>query len=136
MVREIMHDETFLSEASAKATVMDLYLAQDLRDTLAAHADACVGMAANMIGIRKNVIIFDDEGTYRVMFNPEIVHSSGEYETEEGCLSLPGERHTKRFRRITVKFRDESFTEKTEKFRDFTAQIIQHEIDHTNGVLI
>lgn len=136
MIREIMHDEAFLSEKSSQATVMDLYLAADLKDTLKAHADSCVGMAANMIGIRKCAIIFDDGGTYRVMFNPEIIHAAGEYEALEGCLSLPGERHTKRFRRITVKYRDESFTEKVEKFRDFTAQIIQHEVDHTNGILI
>lgn len=136
MIREIMHDEAFLSEVSAEATVMDLYIAKDLRDTLTAHADSCVGMAANMVGIKKRVIIFDDAGTYRIMFNPEIVYATGEYETEEGCLSLPGERHTKRFRRITVRYRDEGFAEKVEKFRDFTAQIIQHEIDHTNGILI
>lgn len=136
MIREIMHDETFLSEVSAPATVMDLYLAKDLKDTLMAHADSCVGMAANMIGIRKRAIIFADDGTCGVMFNPEIVHASGEYETDEGCLSLTGERHTRRFRKITVKYRDEDFSEKVERFRDFTAQIIQHEIDHTNGILI
>lgn len=131
-----MHDEAFLSEASLPATVMDLYLVKDLKETLSAHADSCVGMAANMAGVKKRAIVFDDGYTYRVMFNPEIIRASGEYEAEEGCLSLPGERRTKRFRKITVKFRDENFQEKTENFRDFTAQIIQHEIDHTNGILI
>ena len=136
MIRDIVHSETFLSEPSVPATVMDAQTGRDLLDTLRANADRCVGMAANMIGVKRRIIVFDDNGTYRLMFNPEIIQKSLEYETEEGCLSLEGVRKTIRYGKIKVRFQDEAFAEHTEVFRDFTAQIIQHEIDHCNGILI
>ena len=136
MIRPIMKDPIFLSQKSAPATVMDLPVAQDLRDTLAAHRDGCVGMAANMIGVAKRIIIFDDSGSATVMFNPEIVKCSGPYEAEEGCLSLTGTRKAKRWRSIKVQYRNEQFQTRLKTYTDFTAQIIQHEIDHCNGVLI
>jgi len=136
MIRPIMHDEAFLSKPSVPATLFDLQVAEDLKDTLKAHEDACVGMAANMIGVSKRIIIFNDNGVNRIMLNPEIVSKTGEYETEEGCLSLEGERPAVRYRKITVKFTDEAMKEHTERFRDFTAQIIQHECDHLDGVII
>ena len=136
MIRPIMKDPIFLSRKSAPATVMDLPVAQDLRDTLEAHRDGCVGMAANMIGVAKRIIIFDDNGSATVMFNPEIVKCSGPYEAEEGCLSLPGTRKAKRYRSIKVQYRNEQFQTRLKTYTGFTAQIIQHEIDHCNGVLI
>ena len=113
-----------------------VYLAKDLKDTLAAHRTECVGMAANMIGVLKRAIVFDDEGRAPVMFNPEIISSSDPYETEEGCLSLSGTRKTKRFRIIKVRFRDESFRVRERVLVGWTAQIVQHEIDHCSGILI
>ena len=136
MIRPIMKDPIFLAQKSAAATVMDLPIAQDLRDTLEAHRDGCVGMAANMIGAAKRIIIFDDNGRAAVMFNPEIVKCSGTYEAEEGCLSLPGTRKTKRYRSIKVRYQNEQFQTRLKTYTGFTAQIIQHEIDHCNGVLI
>ena len=136
MIRPIMKDPIFLAQKSAPATVMDLPVAQDLRDTLAAHRDGCVGMAANMIGVAKRIIIFDDKGSATVMFNPEIVKCSGTYEAEEGCLSLPGTRKAKRYRSIKVQYRNEQFQTRLKTYTGFTAQIIQHEIDHCSGVLI
>ncbi len=136
MIRPIMKDPIFLAQKSAPATVTDLPIAQDLRDTLEAHRDGCVGMAANMIGNAKRIIIFDDNGSATVMFNPEIVKSSGIYEAEEGCLSLPGTRKTKRYRSIKVQYQNEKFETRLKTYTGFTAQIIQHEIDHCNGVLI
>ena len=136
MIRPIMTNEFFLSQPSELATVQDVVVGQDLLDTLAAHARECVGMAANMIGVRKRIIVFADGMANRVMFNPEIVQASGEYETMEGCLSLEGQRKAKRYRRITVSYCDDSFVSHRETFKDFTAQIIQHEIDHCNGVII
>ena len=136
MIRPIMKDPIFLAQKSAPATVTDLPIAQDLRDTLEAHRDGCVGMAANMIGAAKRIIIFDDNGSPAVMFNPEIVKCSGAYEAEEGCLSLPGTRKTKRYRSIKVQFQNEQFQTRLKSYAGFTAQIIQHEIDHCNGVLI
>ncbi|MCR5173586.1 MAG: peptide deformylase [Oscillospiraceae bacterium] len=136
MIKPIMKDPIFLSRKSAPATVTDLPAAQDLRDTLEAHRDGCVGMAANMIGVARRIIIFDDNGSAAVMFNPEIVKCSGAYEAEEGCLSLPGTRKTKRFRSIKVQYRNEKFETRLKTYTGFTAQIIQHEIDHCNGVLI
>ena len=136
MIRPIMKDPIFLSRKSAPATVMDLPVAQDLRDTLEAHRDGCVGMAANMIGVARRIIIFDDNGTAAVMFNPEIVRCSGAYEAEEGCLSLTGTRKTKRYRTIRVRYRNEQFQPRLKTYTGVTAQIIQHEIDHCNGVLI
>ena len=136
MVREIMRDEAFLAQKAASATPEDLSVAQDLLDTLAAHKDRCVGMAANMIGVNKRVIVFDSEGEYMVMFNPEIIKKSGPYQTEEGCLSLSGVRTAKRWRSIKVQYQNEKFQIRFKTFTGWTAQIIQHEIDHCEGVLI
>ena len=136
MIQPIMKDPIFLSQKSVPATLDDLQIAQDLLETLEAHKEGCVGMAANMIGINKRIIAFDRDGKYMVMFNPEIVKSSEPYETEEGCLSLPGIRKTKRFRSIKVRYQNENFDVRLKTFRDWTAQIIQHEIDHCNGILI
>ena len=136
MIRPIMKDPIFLSQKSAPATVPDLPVAQDLRDTLQAHRDGCVGMAANMIGVAKRIIIFDDNGSPTVMFNPEIVKCSGSYEAEEGCLSLSGTRKTKRYRSIKVQYQNEQFQTRLKTYTGFPAQIIQHEIDHCNGILI
>lgn len=136
MIKPIVHDPLLLSKKSAPATFLDLPAAKDLLDTLIANREGCVGMAANMIGIQKRIIAFDDGGKLSVMLNPEIIKKSGEYETEEGCLSLSGIRKTKRFRNITVKYLDMDLHPKTESFFGFTAQIIQHEIDHCNGILI
>ena len=137
MVRELMHDPIFLARKSAEATKEDLQTAQDLLDTLNAHREGCVGMAANMNGVCKRIIVFDDGGKLSLMLNPEIVKASGEYETEEGCLSLlGGPRKTKRYRKIKVRYQTEQFQIRMKTFEGFTAQIIQHEIDHCNGILI
>ena len=136
MIKPIVHDPMFLAQKSTDATFMDIQTAKDLLDTLAANRAGCVGLAANMIGVKKRIIVFDNNGTDSVMLNPEIIEKTGEYETEEGCLSLSGIRKTKRFKFITVKYLDMSFAPKTEKFFGWTAQIIQHEIDHCNGILI
>ena len=137
MVRELMHDPIFLARKSAEATPEDLDTARDLLDTLNAHRDGCVGMAANMIGVCRRIIVFDDGGKLTLMLNPEIIKASGEYETQEGCLSLlGGPRKTKRFHEIKVRYRTEQFQVRMKTFEGFTAQIIQHEIDHCNGILI
>ena len=136
MIQPIMKDPIFLAQKSAPATKEDLQVAQDLLDTLTAHKDGCVGMAANMIGVAKRIIAFDNEGKYMVMFNPEIVKRSEPYEAEEGCLSLPGTRKAKRYRSIKVQYQNEQFQTRLKTFTGWTAQIIQHEIDHCNGVLI
>lgn len=136
MVREIMRDEAFLSQKAEPATLEDLPVAQDLLDTLTAHKDGCVGMAANMIGVCKRIIVFDNEGKYTVMFNPEIIKKSGSYEAEEGCLSLTGIRKAKRWQSIKVQYQNEQFQTRFKTFTGWTAQIIQHEIDHCEGVLI
>jgi len=136
MVKEIIHDPIFLAQPSAPATPEDQSAAQDLLDTLRAHADGCVGMAANMIGVSRRIIAFDNGGGYLVMFNPEIIRRSEPYETEEGCLSLSGVRKTKRWKTIKVRYCDELFRPRVCNFTGFPAQIIQHEIDHCNGVLI
>lgn len=137
MVKELMHDPLFLGQKSEPATVDDLHTAQDLLDTLIAHSDGCVGMAANMIGVKKRIICFDANGTYMTMFNPEIIKASDVYETEEGCLSLlGGPRKTKRYRKIKVQYYTADFKVRIKTFEGFTAQIIQHEIDHCNGILI
>ena len=136
MVREIMKDEVFLAEASEKATAEDTELARDLLETLEAHKAGCVGMAANMIGVRKRIIAFDNEGSYMVMFNPEIVKKSGAYEAEEGCLSLTGMRKTRRWQSIKVQYQNEKMQIRLKTFTGWTAQIIQHEIDHCNGIII
>mgnify|MGYP002646117220 FL=1 len=136
MIREICRDETFLAQKAAPATADDLATAQDLLDTLTAHKDGCVGMAANMIGVCKRIIAFDNEGTYMVMFNPVIVRQSGPYETQEGCLSLTGVRKTKRFQTIKVQWQNEKFQTRLKTFTGWTAEIIQHEIDHCEGIVI
>lgn len=136
MVREICRDEAFLAQKAETAAADDLGTAQDLLDTLAAHKDGCVGMAANMIGVNKRIIAFDNEGKYMVMLNPVIVRQSGAYEAEEGCLSLTGTRKTKRFQTIKVQWQNEKFQTRLKTFTGWTAEIIQHEIDHCEGVLI
>ena len=136
MIRGICRDETFLAQKAAPATADDLATAQDLLDTLTAHKDSCVGMAANMIGVCKRIIAFDNEGTYMVMFNPVIVRQSGPYEAQEGCLSLTGVRKTKRFQTIKVQWQNEQFQTRLKTFTGWTAEIIQHEIDHCEGILI
>lgn len=137
MIKELMHDPIFLSLKSEVATKEDLQVAEDLLDTLIAHKDCCVGMAANMIGVHKRIIAFDNEGTYIVMFNPEIIKKSEPYETEEGCLSLIGDpRKCKRYKTIKVKWQTAEMQTRIKTFTGFPAQIIQHEIDHCNGILI
>ena len=121
---------------AAPATAEDLPVAQDLLDTLIAHRDGCVGVAANMIGVSKRIIVFDNDGAYMTMFNPEIIKYAEPYETEEGCLSLEGKRKTKRYRTIKVRYQNERFQVRLQSFSGWPAQIIQHEIDHCNGVLI
>ena len=136
MIREIMTDETFLAQKAEPATPEDLPVAQDLLDTLEANKDRCVGMAANMIGVNKRIIVFDNEGTYMLMFNPEIIKQTDPYQTEEGCLSLEGIRPAKRWKSIKVRYQDEKFQERFKTFTGWTAQIIQHEMDHCEGIII
>ena len=136
MVRDICKDEGFLAQKAQAATLDDLDAARDLLDTLIAHKAGCVGMAANMIGINKRIIAFDNEGTYTVMLNPVIAKQSGPYEAEEGCLSLTGTRKTKRFQTIKVQWQNEKLQTRLKTFTGWTAEIIQHEIDHCEGVLI
>ena len=137
MVKELMHDPIFLSLKSELATKDDLPVAQDLLDTLTAHKDGCVGMAANMIGAKKRIICFDNEGMYMTMFNPQILKKSGPYDTEEGCLSLlGGPRKCKRYQTIKVQWQTAEMQTRIKTFTGFPAQIIQHEIDHCDGILI
>ena len=136
MIRPIIHDPLFLAQKSAVATEADRQVITDLLDTLHASLDRCVGMAANMVGERKRIIVFCNGPMQMVMVNPEMIAKSGEYEAEEGCLSLTGLRKTKRYRKITVKYQDQTFRQLTGTFEGFTAQIIQHEIDHINGIVI
>ena len=136
MVREIMKDPIFLAQKSQKARAEDLPVAQDLLETLIAHADGCVGMAANMIGVNKCIIAFNDEGSYTLMLNPVIKKFSGAYDTEEGCLSLPGVRPCRRYKTIKVEYETLKLEKRIKTYTGYTAQIIQHEIDHTNGILI
>ena len=136
MIRPIMHDPLFLAQKSAPAMDADRPIITDLLDTLRANLDRCVGMAANMIGEKKRIIVFCSGPKQMVMVNPEITARSGEYETEEGCLSLAGTRKAKRYQRIAVKYQDQMFRWHTGSFEGLTAQIIQHEIDHCNGILV
>lgn len=136
MVREICRDEAVLTQKAEIATAADLPVADDLLETLLAHKDGCVGMAANMIGVNKRMIAFDNDGAYLVLFNPEIVKKSGPYEAEEGCLSLDGTRKTKRWKSIKVRYQNRDFQVRFKTFTDFPAQIIQHEIDHCEGIII
>ena len=137
MIKNIVHDPILLGVKSDLAAKEDLQVAQDLLDTLAANKDACVGMAANMIGVHKQIIVFDNEGTYMTMFNPEIIKMSGPYDTEESCLSLlGGPRPCKRYQTIKVQWQNEQFQTRIKTFTGWPAQIIRHEIDHCNGILI
>lgn len=137
MTKQLTHDPIFLSLKSEFATKEDLQVAADLLETLIAHKDGCVGMAANMIGVRKRIIAFDNMGTYMVMFNPEIIKKSEPYETEEGCLSLlGGPRKCKRYKSIKVQWQTSEMQTRIKNFTGFPAQIIQHEIDHCDGILI
>lgn len=136
MIREICKDEAFLAQKAEPATPEDVPIGTDLLETLAHHKNGCVGMAANMIGINKRIIAFDNEGSYMVMFNPEIVMKKKPYHTEEGCLSLTGIRPTKRWTTIKVRWQDKNFNQRIKNFTGWTAQIIQHEIDHCEGIII
>ncbi len=141
MIRELVHDTIFLAGKSEAADKFDIPVADDLLETLVCHKDECVGMAANMIGVRKRIIAFLDESgrnpTYTVMLNPEILKSDGLYETEESCLSLlGGPRKCKRYKSVKVRYQTKDMQIRIKTFNGFTAQIIQHEIDHCNGVLI
>lgn len=137
MVRELMHDPLFLARKSMDATQEDLEIAQDLLDTLTFHKEECVGMAANMIGQCKRIIVFDNGGAYMTMFNPQILKTWEPYETQEGCLSLlGGPRKTLRYRKIKVQYQNSHMQVRCKTFEGFPAQIIQHEIDHCNGILI
>ncbi|MGO5095844.1 peptide deformylase [Agathobaculum sp. LCP25S3_E8] len=136
MIREICKDETFLAQKAETATPADWQIAADLLETLEHHKAGCVGMAANMIGVNKRIIAFDNEGSYMVMFNPEIIKKSEPYDAEEGCLSLVGTRPAKRWRSIKVRWQNEKFQERVKAFTGWTAQIIQHELDHCEGIII
>ena len=137
MVKELMHDPIFLAQKSAAATAEDLPVARDLLDTLTFHRETCVGMAANMIGVAKRIIAFDCDGSLMVMLNPEIIARSAPYEAQESCLSLlGGPRKTVRYEKIKVRYQNEKMQTRLKTFTGFTAQIIQHEVDHCNGVLI
>ena len=136
MIRDICKDEAFLAQKAEAATPDDLSIAADLLETLAHHKAGCVGMAANMIGVNKRIIAFDNEGKYMVMFNPEIIKKSGPYDAEEGCLSLTGARPARRWKSIKVRWQNENFQERLKTFTGWTAQIIQHEIDHCEGIII
>ncbi len=136
MIQEIMRDPIFLQIPSAPATPDDLQVATDLLETLTHHKDGCVGMAANMIGVSKRIIAVDNEGEYLVMLNPKLLKTAQPFDTEEGCLSLTGVRPTKRFKSIKVEYQNEKFQTRIKTFTGWTAQIIQHEIDHCNGILI
>ena len=137
MVKELVHDPILLARKSSDATKEDLDAARDLLDTLTAHKETCVGMAANMIGICKRIIAFDNDGSYMLMFNPRILRQAEPYETEESCLSLlGGPRKTTRYRKIKVEYQNQQFQKRIKTFEGWTAQIIQHEIDHCCGILI
>lgn len=136
MVRPLMTDVVFLAQKALPADAGDAAVADDLLDTLKAHEDGCVGMAANMIGVNKAIIVFDNEGTPCEMFNPVILYRKGLYLAEEGCLSLQGVRKTKRYKTIKVQWQDRAMQTHIKNFTDWTAQIIQHEVDHCNGVII
>ena len=136
MIREICTDETFLAQKAEPALPEDLPIAADLLETLKHHKEGCVGMAANMIGVCKRIIAFEDDREYAVMFNPEIVKRSGPYDAEEGCLSLTGTRRAKRWSTIKVRWQNEKFQQRIKTFTGWTAQIIQHEIDHCEGIII
>lgn len=136
MIREICKDEHFLAQKAEPAASEDLPAAADLLETLIFHKESCVGMAANMIGVNKRIIAVENEGSYLVMLNPEILRRSAPYDTEEGCLSLSGTRPVRRWNSIKVRWQNEQFQTRIKTFTGWTAQIIQHEIDHCEGILI
>ena len=136
MIRPIMRSIEFLKEKSEEATIEDITVASDLADTLKAHAHECVGMAANMIGVKKRIIIFEENGKYTIMLNPKIIKADGAYQATEGCLSLVGERTAKRYKSIKVQYFTENMQMRLKTFKDRTAQIIQHEMDHLEGIII
>ncbi|KRN28814.1 peptide deformylase [Lactobacillus selangorensis] len=136
MIRPINHDQLTLAQKSEPATKADAAVITDLRDTLQAHHDECVGMAANMIGVNKDIIIVQMGMLAIPMVNPKITQKSGPYTTQEGCLSLAGQRSAKRYKTITVQYLDSNFTPQTQTFTEWIAQIIQHEMDHLQGILI
>lgn len=136
MVREIMRDTAFLAQKAELAAPEDREIARDLLDTLKFHKAGCVGMAANMIGVNKRIIAVDDGGKYIVMYNPEIIKKTDPFEAEEGCLSLTGTRKTKRYKTVKIKYLNEDFQLRIKNYTGFTAQIIQHEIDHCEGIII
>lgn len=136
MIREICREEAFLAQPSQTADAGDLEAARDLLDTLAAHRDGCVGMAANMIGVAKRIIAFEDGDGYTLMFNPQIIRAAGPYQAEEGCLSLTGRRKTERFQTVKVQWQNEKFQPRIKTFSGWTAEIIQHELDHCDGIII
>lgn len=136
MIREICKDEMFLAQKAQPATLEDIQIANDLLETLKHHKDGCVGLAANMIGVNKRIIAFECEGSYRIMFNPEILKKTDLYQAEEGCLSLTGTRSARRWKSIKVRWQNEKFQERIKTFTGWTAQIIQHEIDHCEGIII
>ena len=136
MVRPLMTDTVFLAQKALPADADDIAVADDLLDTLKAHEDGCVGMAANMIGVNKAIIVFDNDGTPCEMFNPVILYRKGLYLAEEGCLSLQGQRRSRRHRTIKVQWQDREMQTHIRNFTGWTAQIIQHEIDHCSGILI
>ncbi|MEG0314347.1 MAG: peptide deformylase [Erysipelotrichaceae bacterium] len=136
MIKPIIKDIEFLKIKASTVSEEDLYLIDDLKDTLKEHCDGCVGLAANMIGVSKAIIIVDIEGEYLIMVNPIIIKESEGYNTEEGCLSLEGKRSTKRYNYIKVKYKNEKMQDRVKSYKGFSAQIIQHEIDHLNGIII
>lgn len=136
MVREICKDTEFLAQKAQPATIEDISVAADLLETLQSHREGCVGMAANMIGVNKRIIAFECDGEYMVMFNPQIIKKSDRYEIKEGCLSLSGMRTATRWKSIKVQYQNEQFQTRFKTFTGWTAQIIQHEIDHCKGILI
>ena len=136
MIRDICKDEAFLARRAAMAVPEDLPVAADLLDTLKHHKNGCVGMAANMIGVSKRIIAFENGEEYMVMFNPEIIKRDGPYEAQEGCLSLAGTRPARRWKTIKVRWQNEKFQERLRTFTGWTAQIIQHEVDHCEGIVI
>ena len=136
MIRPIVRDPIFLARKSVPAGAEDAETALDLLDTLKAHREGCVGMAANMIGVSKRIIVFVNGDEFVTMYNPEILRREGPFEAEEGCLSLPGTRKTRRYRSVKVRYQNEQMQVRLRTFTGWTAQIIQHEIDHLDGILI
>ena len=136
MIKDIVKDQFILSQKSTSFTEDDLYMIQDLKDTLAFHHEHCVGMAGNMIGYLKRIMIVNDNGKYLILINPKIISQKDIYKTQEGCLSLDGQRETKRYHKIKLEYLDENMKRKLKTFTGYTAQIIQHELDHFEGVII